>query len=352
MKTIARAPSRVDPAGGGTDAPPYCVDYGGAVVNFSVARYSYAALEHLPKHRGVTIYSHDQKQGLQAASVKDLKFDGRLDFLKASVKRLLPDANNFLLVTQSDTPERTGLGGSGAMGVALVGAIANLLGKQMSRSEIALLANEIERTDLGHSGGNQDSFGAAMGGVKLITYKQGGGCACGRVNVPDGTLAQIERDTLLVYTGEVHLSGSIHADIKRSYAQKNSPTVQAMHNLKSAALRMAQALERGDLENYLECLNLSRVNHYALHPSCDSVTLRRFFDALAPHIRGGKACGAGGGGFIMIHTKSDHRKQAFQLAESLGGKAWHFKLDDVGLKTWNEPASSTEEILSIRAKVE
>jgi galactokinase/mevalonate kinase-like predicted kinase len=114
---------------------------------------------------------------------------------------------------------------------------------------------------------------------------------------------------------------------------------------------MARALSCGDLAGYLDCLNLSRVNHYALHPSCDSDTLRRYFDALSPHIRGGKTCGAGGGGFIMVHTKSNHRKQAIQLAESLGGQVWHLKIDGAGLRTWNEPASSPEEIRSILARI-
>ena len=47
MKIAARAPVRIDPAGGGTDAPPYSTEYGGCVVNMSVARYSYAQLQWL-----------------------------------------------------------------------------------------------------------------------------------------------------------------------------------------------------------------------------------------------------------------------------------------------------------------
>ena len=351
MKSVARAPCRVDPAGGGTDAPPYCIEYGGAVVNFSVARYSYASFEQLAPGSGVCLYSHDLKQGVRSASVKGLTFNGQLDFLKAFVKRLLPEAMDFQLVTQSDTPERSGLGGSGAMGVAIVGAISHALGREMSKSDVALLANDIERHDLGHNGGNQDSFGAAIGGIKLITYHQGGDCSCERLKVPPDTRAQLERDTLLVYTGGVHLSGSIHADIKQSYALKNSPTIRAMDNLKAAAQRMAHALEAGDLNGYVDCLNRARVNHYALHASCDSDSLRKFFQALAPHIRGGKTCGAGGGGFILVHMKSDSRKDCAQIAESLGGRTWTFKLDDDGLKTWNEPASSPEETQAIRAKI-
>ncbi len=116
--------------------------------------------------------------------------------------------------------------------------------------------------------------------------------------------------SLLIYTGEVHLSGSIHVDIRKSYEQKDSPTIRAMDNLKAAARDMACALEAGDINAYVDSLNRARLNHYALHPSCDSDKLRKFFHELSPCIRGGKACGAGGGGFILVHTKSNYAGNA------------------------------------------
>lgn len=351
MKIVAQAPCRVDPAGGGTDAPPYCVEYGGAVVNFSVARHAIARFERLPRGSGVLLYSEDLRQGVHAASVREFRNDGRLEFLKAFPRRLLPNETDFAIVTRSEVPERTGLGGSGAVGVALVGAITRSLGRTMSKAEIALLANEIERKDLNHSGGSQDSFGAAIGGIKLINYHRGGGCDCAQLKIAPVTISQLERDSLLIYTGAVHLSGSIHADIKRSYALENSPTIRAMDNLKAAALRMARALEAGDLRTYDECLNVSRENHYALHPSCDSDTLRKFFGALAPHILSGKTCGAGGGGFIFLHTKPGQLAAAMRVAASLGGKAYPFKLDALGVTTRETPASSPDEIKSLRARV-
>jgi D-glycero-alpha-D-manno-heptose-7-phosphate kinase len=351
MKTIARAPARVDPAGGGTDAPPYCVDYGGAVLNFSVTRHSYASFEPLPKGSGVILFSHDQNHGVRAASAGELKLDGHLNLLKAVVKRLLADEEGFLLVTQSDIPQGTGLGGSGTLGVAMVGAITRAQGETLTRSEVALLANDIERRDLGNVGGSQDSFGAAFGGIKLITYAKGGGTSCRPVRVPEGARAQLERDSLLIYTGAVHLSGSIHEDIKRSYQQKDSPTIRAMDNLKDAALKMAPALEAGDLDTYVELLNRSRANHYALHPSCDSDSLRKFFAGLDPFIRGGKACGAGGGGFVLVHVKPDCRQECIRAAESLGGMVWTCQLDDTGLMIWEEPSSSAEQLEAVRRRI-
>ena len=351
MKIIARAPCRVDPAGGGTDAPPYCIEYGGAVVNFSISRHAFASFERLPKNSGVMIYSRDLKKGVRAASVKDLKYDGHVDFLKAFVKRLLPEERDFLVVTQSEVPERTGLGGSGAMGVALVGALSRAQGRKINKNQIALLANEIERGDLGHSGGNQDSFGAAIGGIKLITYHKGGGSDCRQLRVPRAIIGQLERDSLVIYTGAVHLSGTIHADIKKSYAMKNSPTIKAMDRLKASALKMARALEKGDLEAYDECLNAARQSHYDLHESCDSGALRKFFKKLTPHIHSGKTCGAGGGGFIFVHTKQAHHSDCLRIAEALGGKTYSFKLDDLGVIAWEEAPSTAAEIKTIRAAI-
>src|SRR5688572_14668187 len=139
MKIVARAPVRVDPAGGGTDAPPYSVEYGGCVVNFSVARYSYAQLQLLEPGAGAHLYSLDMKLGESAPKVDALKRGGKLGFIKGFAKRLLNGKGDFILVTQSDIPVRTGLGGSGAMGVAVTTACLKAMGREMDQSDLALL---------------------------------------------------------------------------------------------------------------------------------------------------------------------------------------------------------------------
>jgi galactokinase/mevalonate kinase-like predicted kinase len=350
MKIVARAPVRIDPAGGGTDAPPYSVDYGGCVVNFSVARYSYAQLQWLEPEAGAHVYSLDLKQGAWAPTVEALKADGKLTFIGGFIKRLLKGKNDFLLVTQSDVPVRTGLGGSGAMGVAITTACLKATGRPTDdQSAVALMANEVERGDLGFAGGNQDSFGAAVGGAKKIVLHKGGGATCSRLKLPPGVVERLERDMLLIYTGGIHLSGTIHADIKRSYAMENSPTIAAMDALKAAACRMADALEAGDIQGFVDALNDSRRNHYALHSSCDSDVLRAFFAALNPHILGGKTCGAGGGGFITVMTKPGHKLAAAEAAERLGGQVWPFKMDHDGAIAWEEANWTPDELRELKS---
>ena len=336
MKTYSRAPVRFDPAGGGTDAPPYSTEFGGCIVNISVARYIYADFEVLGPGEGVTIQSHDLGEHVHADSVGALQFDGKLDLLKAYVKRTVPDGTSCRLTTQSDIPERTGLGGSGALGVAVISAITRGLGQSPDRSGIAELANEIERVDFESPGGCQDSFGGAFPGAKQIICHQGGGTECREIPLAPAVAAELERNTLLIYTGATHLSGAIHSDIKRSYALPDSPTIAAMNRLKEQAHRAADALRAGDLSTYVDAMNLSRESHYALHPSCDSDELRRYFSTLDPHILGGKTCGAGGGGFIVVYVRPDCRRQCQQAAESLGGLVWPLTLDRYGVVSWQD----------------
>jgi len=349
MKIAARAPVRIDPAGGGTDAPPYCSDHGGCVVNMSVARHSYAQLQWLPQGDGVHIYSHDLKRGERAASVDELTPDGELKFIKGFIRRLLKDRSDFLLVTRSDIPVRTGLGGSGAMGVALTMACLKAMGQPIDQCDVALVANEIERHDLKFAGGSQDSFGAAVGGAKKIVYHKGGGCACTRLNLPPEMAQRLQSDMLLIHTGKVHLSGTIHEDIKRAYEMDNSPVVAAMDRLKAAANTMAGALEAGDMNGFVAALNDSRKGHYALHESCDSDVLRSFFTKLDPFIIGGKTCGAGGGGFIVVVTRPGCKEACIDAARTLSEMVWPFAMDDDGTVVSEELEWTADEVAELRS---
>ena len=330
---VARAPVRVDPAGGGTDCPPFSVAHGGAVVNFGITRYVHARVRPRPDTRAVTLVSEDLQTTVEAPFVDALALDGRLDFLKCIARRLAPPWG-FTLTVEADVPPGSGLGSSGAVGVACVGAFDEAMGAQRLQQETAELANGIERQDLGNAGGSQDSYGAAFGGLNLITYQRGGATAARRLNVPAHVLLELERRCVLVYTGEVHLSGSIHEDIKRSYALPNSPTVDAMRNLKQVAIESARALEAGDLERFGALLSENWRHHKRLHASCDSETLRRFYAAAADHAVGGKTCGAGGGGCVLFLARDGGRRALESACEKVGGRLVPFDIDRQGLVRW------------------
>jgi D-glycero-alpha-D-manno-heptose-7-phosphate kinase len=340
---------RVDPAGGGTDAPPFSIEYGGAVVNISVARHVFASVDLLPPGSGVHIYSRDLQLGVSAGSVAELADTDTLEFLKAFVQRLVPADESLLLVTESDIPASSGLGGSGAIGVAVTAALDLAYGIDRLPAEVAEVANSVERADLGYAGGDQDSFGAAMGGFNLLIYPQGGGGTTHRrLELDDNTRMAIEENSLLIYTGEAHLSGSIHEDIKRSYALENSPTIEAMTHLREQARKMAVALESGNLDGYVDALNTSCENLYRLHESCDCPAHRDLCDTLSDVILARKTCGAGGGGFMLVYTRPGRRRECRALAESSGAVVWPFSVDIAGVQHYTQASTAEEEVLRIR----
>ncbi len=329
----ARAPVRVDPAGGGSDAPPYVIDYGGAVVNFGITRYAYATLSIDNKNRGITIQSSDYDQDIYSENLEGLKIDGQLDLIKAIVLRLMPGFGFKLRVTCEVQPG-SGLGSSGAVCAACIAAFDRAMGNDRSPKEIALLGNSVERDDLGMAGGSQDTLGAALGGINHLVYAKGGSVSCFRPKVTDEIIAELERRCILVYTGESHVSGNIHDDIKISYHRPESSTLKAMQNLERLANEMAPVLEKGNIEKFGEMLSENWVYHQQLHYSCNNATLDRFYNALNKHTVGGKTCGAGGGGTILLVAKQGHRHKIKNVVKELGGEVYPLRIDRYGVMSW------------------
>jgi D-glycero-alpha-D-manno-heptose-7-phosphate kinase len=352
MLFCAKAPVRVDPAGGGTDAPPFCLQHGGAVVNFAVGRHVFATAQRLDPGAGIILRATDLGVGVVARDVSKLPPDEHLEFLKAFVKRLVPPADSLLLLTESDVPPGSGLGGSGALGVAIVAAIDRAYGRTRSVIETAAIANEIERRDLGYPGGDQDSFGPALGGVNHLEYHVGGGMTPHALSLSDKTRLALEHHSLLIYSGAAHVSASIHEDILRSYAMENSPTLQALKMLHQLAESMAVALEKGDLPAYASALNESCQQLYNLHESCDCDEHRRYLSELDDCILAGKTCGAGGGGFLLVFVKPGRRQECIRRAQAMGALVWPVTIDMTGLTTWQEQPLGSEDVQRIRRLAE
>ena len=326
----ARAPMRVDPAGGGTDCPPYCLEHEGAVLNFGVGLYARATVKKLPGTREIIVRSLDFDIEVRAPSVGKLALEGPLDLLAGFVRRAQPDFGLELTV-MAEAPPGSGLGSSGAVGVACMAALQAAQGMPVEAEAIAAEANRVEREDLGHAGGSQDSFGAALGGFNLIHYLDGGRERVQRLSVSQATRRLLEERCVLVYTGEAHLSSSIHEDIRTNYAQPGSPTLDAMHQLARLARDGAALIEEGQVDAFGELLNESWRQLKRLHPSCDSERLRSFFAAAQPLMVGGKACGAAGGGCILFLAREGERQALADACQTLDGALMPFRIDMDGV---------------------
>src|SRR5207244_13007174 len=108
-----------------------------------------------------------------------------------------------------DAPPGSGLGASSALVVATIGALAEWRQLRLDRYEVAHLAWEIERMDVGVPGGLQDQYAASFGGVNLIEFRSETEVVVNPLRVEPRILNELEYNMLLVYTGATRVSSDI-----------------------------------------------------------------------------------------------------------------------------------------------
>lgn len=337
MQTMlrARAPVRVDFAGGWTDVPPFSAEAGGVVVNATLTRYAYATLT--PSANGeYRLESGDYDTYIEAHSIRQMEYDGNLDLLKAAMRRMDLTGGGQLM-TRCDAPPGSGTGSSASMGVALVGLLNACTSKGMSRHEIAALANKLEIEELAIQGGKQDQYAAACGGISFMNF------ADPEVTVEPLQLSrdftyELEKHLLLIYTGKSRLSGDLISRVMGAYRANDAEVKSALQNLRQAALEMKSAFEAADLQRLGEVLDYNWENQKRLYPEMTTPKIEALLSVARPAgVLGGKACGAGGGGCILLLCAPDCEHRVRAAVTDLGGIPIEFNFDYEGLQVWQPP---------------
>ena len=326
----ARAPGRIDLLGGGTDPEPFASDYGGLVLNVAIALHTHVTVRPRTEHR-VRIHSLDLGREVEIAAGSKFPLDGTLDLPAAMANRFALD-RGMDLECRTELPPASGLSSSASLGVSFLAALSAFYGQERTRAEIANLHSDVERFDLKIWGGKQDPFACAHGGLRLWRF-EGEKTIDEPLSIADEMLAALERDLLLVYSGEAHLSGNIHNDILEDYRRGKSKVRTAQLRLKELARASKQTVECGDLRRLAELLDENWKAHQQLHPSCSTPRLVELIAAgKASGAWGAKVCGAGGGGCIVFVVPLERRAQVSAALAERGARILPLKFDRDGVQ--------------------
>jgi D-glycero-alpha-D-manno-heptose-7-phosphate kinase len=327
----ARAPLRIDLAGGWTDVAPYAGEHGGAVVNVAIGLYAHALVR--PGGREVRLSAHDLGASITALRAEDLRADGELALLKAAVRRHAPEGP-LEVATRSDAPPGSGLGGSGAIGVALVAALYAMRGMRSLPAEIAADAFATETQGAGVLGGKQDQYAAALGGLQFLAFGDPE-VGAARIEMPWAALRELEQCLVLCYTGATRFSADTHHRVWQEYARGETRIRTALDGLKQCALAMRAALERGDCGQVGAILSenwrLQQRLADGMRTEVMAALERAAMDAGADGMKG---CGAGTGGCEVFLARPGRE---FELAEALrnaGGQVVRCTFDTAGVQAW------------------
>ncbi len=336
MIVRSKAPLRISFAGGGTDVPPYPQTRGGVVLNATINKYAYGSL--MSSDDGaLTVQSLDYDIVAKYHSDQDLAYDGNLDLVKATIQRMLVDKSNWgiRLFLHSDAPPGSGLGSSSAMVVALIGLFKHWLRRPLTDYEVAALACQVERVDLGVKGGLQDQYAAAFGGFNFIEFT-GDTVIVNPLRVDPAHVNELEYNLLLCYTGKTRLSSHILQRQIQSYVDERPDVMRALDEMKQITIDMKGALLQGRLRDFGALMHDEWQCKKRLDAQISNAQIEEMYTAARAHgALGGKITGAGGGGYLLLYCEFDRKHVIAQKLEEMGGQAVEFGFEPHGLQTWS-----------------
>jgi len=298
----AEAPVRLDLAGGWTDVPPFSAREGGLVVNAAISLAARAELD--LGGTLIRLVAEDLGETVECADSGGLVLDGRLDFLKAAL-RMFPVQSMCTLTTRCDAPPGSGLGTSGALGVALVALLTRARMEQRSEREIAEHAYQLESGEVRHPGGRQDQYAAALGGVHRLAFRDPD-VGVEPITLDAAFATALERQLVLCYTGRSRVSGETIARVMGAYERGEPAVTGALRALRDTAAAMAEALRAADLPRVATLLTENWRHQRALDAEmCSPEMAALEAAAMRAGALGGKAAGAGAGGAMFFIAPDD-----------------------------------------------
>ena len=339
LKFRAKAPLRLGLAGGGTDVAPYSEEYGGMVLNATISLYAHCTVEE--RRDGKIVFEAlDMDLRFEADATRSLATDHPLGLIAQVYNRIVNDHCNgepfgVTVSTYADVPPGSGLGSSSTLVVAALTALAEFKRLPLGEYEIAHLAYEIERVDLGLAGGKQDQYAATFGGVNLMEFYAEDRVIINPLRLRTSAVAELEASLILFYSGRSRSSASIIDEQVANVRSGNQTSIEGMHALKDQARHMKEALLLGDFQAFGEQL---RKGWQSKRSIATNISNSQIDDILMAAIEsgalGGKISGAGGGGFLMIAVPPERKPAVLARLGEFPGKIFNCVLTQEGARAW------------------
>lgn len=309
---ISRTPVRISFFGGGTDYPAYYRENSGAVLGTTIDQYIHITVneighfqDHILDHKFRLVYSKTEL----VKSIDQIQHPS----IRECLKHL--QINRFMDIhTISDLPARTGLGSSSAFTVGLLHALYSFLKKDITKQKLAETACLVEQKLIREKVGSQDQFHAAFGGFNLIKF-YGNDIKVEKLAILPSKMLDLEEHFMVFYTGLTRYAEEIlEEQIGRTKNRSNDTILQEMYNLVFEAKNL---LISANSSNFVRDLG------YLLHESwllkkqlssrvSNSLIDKAYKQAINAGAYGGKLCGAGSGGFLVLLVPPEEQARVRQ----------------------------------------
>lgn len=303
-KVTVRAPVRADLAGGTLDLwPIYLFHPGARTVNVAISYYAEATIAETGAS-GIQIDLTDQGYQQTYNTLHELAADSKAALIHR-VLEYFHTVDGIRITTRTDAPRGSGLGGSSALSITIIRALAELAGEPVEEEQLIALVRDLETRLLGVPAGIQDYYPPVYGGLAAL-HLDPGVVKRHEIGLP---IEKLTEHFLLHYTGVAHFSGTNNWEMYKRQVEGKKKVHRGFDRITQSAIDMEKALESGDMPGAGAALGREWENRKALIKGISTPEIDAAIDAaVGAGAWAGKVCGAGGGGCIVFLMPPDRRE--------------------------------------------
>jgi D-glycero-alpha-D-manno-heptose-7-phosphate kinase len=329
------ASCRVDLAGGTLDLWPLYLHLDGIrLVNMAINVQSTAIFkaEQSKKLFELTVKSRDFNVEREYTSLESLhhsltlptsehptRWLARVAF--DSLVRAKIKTGRYQLECSSQAPPGSGLGGSSTLGVCVAHTIQSALKSPALRQwDLQQRVRDLEAAEIEHPAGDQDYVPAIFGGLLVIGL---GPHQRSVVHIDEKVAQTVSNRIALLYTGQPHHSGLNNWTVFRAFHEGDNKTQRCLFEIKKVAELLAADLQKKDTSRLSQLIALEWELRQELSPAMNAPVLGDAWSwAQSLGAEACKACGAGGGGSLLVVFKNQKARDAALAIKPKASWAW------------------------------
>ncbi|MFN3477136.1 MAG: hypothetical protein ACK4Z6_06230 [Candidatus Methylomirabilales bacterium] len=335
---VAKAPTRIDFAGGTLDIPPLYLFHPPAfTINVAISLFATVTIR--PLREGIALIAQDRGREARWPSAEAISWKGEpfLELVARLIRSFQPQVG-IEVATSCQAPAGAGIGGSSALAIAATAALSRLVHRRLTKPALIEYAKGIETQTIRVPTGYQDYYAAVYGGISAIEFTPAG---ITRSPLGDRTFfAELGQHLLLVYTGRPRFSGKNNWMLFKRHIEGNRAVFRFFEALKANALAMREAFLARKIPAIAQALNRDWEVRRRMLPTMSTPRIDALIRQAKRHgVLGARVCGAGGGGCVAFLMEPDARPRLVELVESHGARVLPCSIPAKGLTVREEEGS-------------
>lgn len=318
---MTRTPLRISIGGGGTDLPSYYREHGGGfVISAAINKYVYISVNRsfLPGY----FLKYSETELVHTCD------EIRHPLLREAI-RMHHASSPLEIVSVADVPAGTGLGSSGTFLVGLLHALYAMRREPVTAEVLAREAIEIEMNRLGNPVGKQDQYIAAYGGILCQEYLPDGEVQVTPLQMSEESLRELRDSLMLFFIGSTRCAATLLGEQKTLSEAGDAAMIDSLHFARALGREIRQVLEDGQVDAFGPLMHQHWLRKRARSCRMSSTRVDELYGLArsAGGATGGKLVGAGGSGFLLLHTRDRQRLRDTMLHAGLSEMDFSFDFD-------------------------